>query len=1316
MASFPLLTELFGTKKEYVHVIKKLLAFDGLAHNYELEPAAHYSNRVCIHGAIRESYPGLECPLAFYFLWPQKSSPGERNFNKIEEFFHWQSQTDKKFKTYVLFSPLEFNDNEKQRIDELKDKYESPVQLIYYGPSKIESLLNQCSHVKKYLYSKHGKALSGGQNFVQLQEKYEQHLTRENRHLQFVGLPTGNYQKQSELEKPELSRVYIPLELCERQKDKTSLPLEKVLKKSNRAVILGNPGTGKSTLAKYLSLILCGAIKPEQKRSFKIERKTPFIIPIRELVRVHSGKKRQYSWNTFIDHLKYAAESNDKFNNIDRDFFLALLELDIAMVIFDGLDEVSNGNGRVEIARAIESFPQRFPGIPIWVTSRIVGYTGTAKLDPSHFDSYSLAQVSTEQAREFIRKWYHVQSPFDTVTSDNRTQSLQLAIENNVGVKQLKSNPLLLTMMALVHQFEGTLPDNRSNLYHKCIELLLKSWQALKYKTTDKENPLEARGLRYDDQLRLLAAAAQHVQEKKNEEDDDIDTGVIAEKQLSDVLLDAHFDRRRMTIEKAKQDILVFLNYIRDRAGLLVEKGRIQGGDSYFAFVHLSFQEYLWAFRIAEDRSKTQHEHINALLKYIAFPMWTEPILLTLHLFSRSSGTSFVDAFTKAVFEKLRKEHIQQGWFLLARAVRDNINFALADSRKIIRSLLNIWLNDIDNTTARTIIEEIAHFSWEGSKQLKQVIKTTIKTGKARQAFAALYLYKELYGLDQRLVKIISKNKHYNELAVYLPVFRHEKYFKNIIHDSLDYHQWFSFYYSGTDKSIEILNGLIDGVGTPGQLEGYLLCSWRRMLEKFNNRIWFLEQNNISPQGKRNLHFLHNHFADTASVRFPVSIFNLFIPHSIPLASIDSIDSQLFTLIDESYFSPPKEKFISSWVDSVAETTFLEIEKKQAWDNHVRREDKEKLTQQLRIFGKRFLRDFTLNPNKHVMRDFFQQDLMKGTSSQFAEHFVRSIDEYITNKEFVQSLLKRFNLFFIDSLSSNLLQQFNQGLRQYSKLDLARNLIHSFVSKRIKNLESEFKNQVATFYHREFGREIDWGTITKETFEALHDFYTKMFKEGDEEFIEEFFNQLYKFHFHLRFTAALVSQGVTAFSFKALAIEPLDGLNISDTAAIPLIFAFTLGTLLNAHLIHLMEELNILYGQKKELKPKIISQAVAAYCGKSPFFLCLLYYSWEKYCDQFYENSQKTHNEEIDPLKLAVFLTIAARVAQVTGRLCQGECWKKILKKAEEKKKGNLLVSFSLTLYNLTTLKDKKTNIKLLEEQFEKIKNDFPEYAKILGL
>jgi hypothetical protein len=58
----------------------------------------------------------------------------------------------------------------------------------------------------------------------------------------------------------------------------------------------------------------------------------------------------------------------------------------------------------------------------------------------------------------------------------------------------------------------------------------------------------------------------------------------------------------------------------------------------------------LCAYQIAEDKSKSQTEHIEELLGYLGKAAWEEIILLSLYLFTKSTGPSFIDAFSEAVF------------------------------------------------------------------------------------------------------------------------------------------------------------------------------------------------------------------------------------------------------------------------------------------------------------------------------------------------------------------------------------------------------------------------------------------------------------------------------------------------------------------------------------------------------------------------------------------------------------------------------------------------------------------------------------------
>jgi predicted NACHT family NTPase len=53
---------------------------------------------------------------------------------------------------------------------------------------------------------------------------------------------------------------------------------------------------------------------------------------------------------------------------------------------------------------------------------------------------------------------------------------LRAAIATRADLRRLAGNPLLLTMMALLHASKGRLPEKRVELYAECLDLLLRRW------------------------------------------------------------------------------------------------------------------------------------------------------------------------------------------------------------------------------------------------------------------------------------------------------------------------------------------------------------------------------------------------------------------------------------------------------------------------------------------------------------------------------------------------------------------------------------------------------------------------------------------------------------------------------------------------------------------------------------------------------------------------------------------------------------------------------------------------------------------------
>jgi predicted NACHT family NTPase len=205
-------------------------------------------------------------------------------------------------------------------------------------------------------------------------------------------------------------------------------------------VLLGDPGGGKSTILQFLSLLYGGQA---QLGNTHVEPRVPLFLSLCEFVH-RQDKQRPFN---FVDALVDHAHSTYQMRSAHPFFFESLLLMGEAIVLMDGLDEVGDAARREEIARAVESFHREYPGCPLWVTSRLVGYAGNTRLSVEWFDHFTVERFDLHQQHRFVRNWYAAQLPNDDHAREERVNSLISAVGRTPGVQRLASNPLLLTLV-----------------------------------------------------------------------------------------------------------------------------------------------------------------------------------------------------------------------------------------------------------------------------------------------------------------------------------------------------------------------------------------------------------------------------------------------------------------------------------------------------------------------------------------------------------------------------------------------------------------------------------------------------------------------------------------------------------------------------------------------------------------------------------------------------------------------------------------------------------------------------------------------------
>ncbi|WP_293038185.1 HEAT repeat domain-containing protein [Moorena sp. SIO1F2] len=378
---------------------------------------------------------------------------------------------------------------------------------------------------------------------------------------------------------------------------------------SRRVVILGAPGSGKTTLMSYFAVMLAQS-KAEVLGLDGDTDWLPILIRIRDLVR-HPDK-------SLIDYAWMFAEKTMAVNTIPVGFFDHWLSDGRALILLDGLDEVTEDAKRNDVVRRINNFLGQFNRNRAIITSRPAGYRRDF-FRTKDFPHYQIEPFDDHKISAFIENWYNSRFK-DQAEAERRKQSLRKALNDNDRITLLARNPLLLTIIALIHRYQAVLPKERHKLYDKAVETLLTSWDANKELSRDKW--LTYLGL--DDLRRLMESLGYCIHTQGNVEDNDSGT-LIDKDDLIDQLKQQIKTMKEVKLHQAEQEAKRFVELIRERTGLLNE----QGQDCY-GFVHKTFQEYLCAQEIdyQADNDRDSKIVLAPIREHLHDYHWREVLLL----------------------------------------------------------------------------------------------------------------------------------------------------------------------------------------------------------------------------------------------------------------------------------------------------------------------------------------------------------------------------------------------------------------------------------------------------------------------------------------------------------------------------------------------------------------------------------------------------------------------------------------------------------------------------------------------------------------
>ena len=371
---------------------------------------------------------------------------------------------------------------------------------------------------------------------------------------------------------------------------------------SDRLALLGAPGSGKSVFVKQLIGGL--ALRRQGERPVSLDWPgavpLPFFIVLREMASVLKSvvlpdeplKKTEILAKLFQDHLMQQLVANN--DTVLAAHLETILEQGEVLLVLDGLDELPD-QVRPKVRELVTAIRQQSLGTPrIVVTCRIRSYDGKAVLPG--FDAHELAPFDQKKIGAFAENWYMAQASRRVNRFPKQIASLKAKdLKDAALAKELREvaeNPMLLTVMAIIHQREIGLPKERVQLYKQGVDVLLTRWQS--HKGLGAVSP----------ELRSLLANS----EKLWTVMEDIAYQVHAQEAEG---VTGGLERKELIVKLEHPDYLAdgglaldFLDYVDHRAGILVGQGGGEGEKpQVYGFPHRTFQEYLAGCRMIRKRS-----------------------------------------------------------------------------------------------------------------------------------------------------------------------------------------------------------------------------------------------------------------------------------------------------------------------------------------------------------------------------------------------------------------------------------------------------------------------------------------------------------------------------------------------------------------------------------------------------------------------------------------------------------------------------------------------------------------------------------------
>ncbi len=277
-----------------------------------------------------------------------------------------------------------------------------------------------------------------------------------------------------------------------------------------------------------------------------------------------------------------------------------------------------------------------------------------------------------------------------TLVGQRQAESLITQIEKNPAIASLITNPLMLTILALVNRQGLSLPEHRVKFYSRCILTLLDTWNIERggRNLTPKEE-------------QVFHSLALWMQKQE--------FYIIPEKEV------IRFFSKNLETEEEAQELLKQLMGCR---GILCERGM-----DWIGFFHRSLQDYL-AARAIYIKKETE----GYAMRYRRHPQWRELIrLLTAHIAIENLQIEDAEGLVRTIGMLDEKDELEEktklALFTACWCIADDISI----SKKTREEIAYGCIKAIRDYRFTTLIEDFKNlFCAIKDEYIKELLKNAL--------------------------------------------------------------------------------------------------------------------------------------------------------------------------------------------------------------------------------------------------------------------------------------------------------------------------------------------------------------------------------------------------------------------------------------------------------------------------------------------------------------------------------------------------------------------------------------------------------------